>query len=154
MQSGDSNLILNAPGAGVYYVAMSADAPRPRRKTLIVEDDPSLLDALHRAFVEAGEDVVVCGTFEDARHALRTSAFDAMITDVRLGAFNGLQLALLAHDTHPDIRLVVFSGFDDPVIRMEAERVGAAYLVKPVASQTLIELVRQPASRERDADKT
>jgi 2-keto-3-deoxy-6-phosphogluconate aldolase len=37
----------------------------------------------------------------------------------------------------------VFSGFDDPVLRAEAERAGAAYVVKPIASATLLELAKQ-----------
>ena len=61
-----------------------------------------------------------------------------MITDVRLGAFNGLQLAILARAVRPDTRVVVFSGFDDPVLKEEARRIGAAYLVKPVSGQDLL----------------
>lgn len=118
-----------------------ADSPL-RRKTLLVDDDPSLLDALRRAFTEAGEEVAAYGTFEEARRALQTTAFDALITDVRLGEFNGLQLAVIARDTYPDIRLIVFSGYDDPVLRTEAEHVGAVYLVKPVSGSKLLELVR------------
>jgi YesN/AraC family two-component response regulator len=37
---------------------------------------------------------------------LQSTRFDALITDVRLGAFNGLQLAVIGRDTYPDIRLV------------------------------------------------
>ena len=38
---------------------------------------------------------------------------------------------------------MVFSGFDDPVLRADAEQIGATYLVKPVGSGDLIELLRQ-----------
>ena len=31
-----------------------------------------------------------------------------------------------------------------PVLRSEAERVGAVYVVKPVTTETLLELVRRP----------
>src|SRR6185295_8766308 len=79
---------------------------QPRQKILIVDDDPSLLEALERALRDAGEEVVAQGSFEDARRALRTTAFDALITDVRLGAFNGLQLAVMARDAHPEIRVI------------------------------------------------
>ncbi len=116
-----------------------------QRKILIVDDDPSLLEALERSFLEAGEDVVAHGSFEEARRALHTTRFDALVTDVRLGAFNGLQLAVIGRDTYPDIRLIVFSGFDDPVLRTEAEHVGATYLVKPVTGAKLLEVIRQPA---------
>jgi DNA-binding NtrC family response regulator len=115
-----------------------------RQKIMIVDDDPSLLEALERAFREAGEDVVAHGSFEEARRALQSTSFDALITDVRLGAFNGLQLAVITRHAQPDIRLIVFSGFDDPVLRSEAERVGATYLVKPVTSSKLLEILRRP----------
>ena len=119
-----------------------------RQKILIVDDDPSLLEALERSFLEAGEDVVAQGSFESARRVLQTTRFDALITDVRLGAFNGLQLAVIGRDTYPDIRLIVFSGFDDPVLRTEAEHVGATYMVKPVTGQKLLEVLRQPAGSD------
>lgn len=121
--------------------AMSASAHR--QKILIVDDDPSLLEALERSFLEAGEDVVAYDSFEDARRVLQTTRFDALITDVRLGAFNGLQLAVIGRDTYPDIRLIVFSGFDDPVLRTEAEHVGATYMVKPVTGAKLLEVLRE-----------
>ena len=60
-----------------------------------------------------------------------STAFDALITDVRLGAFNGLQLAVMARDTHPEIRVIVFSGFDDPVLRSDAEHIGACIWSSP-----------------------
>ena len=124
-----------------------SDTPQ-RPKILIVDDDPSLLEALERSFQEAGEDVVAHSSFEQARKALQTTHFDALITDVRLGAFNGLQLAVIGRDTYPNIRLIVFSGFDDPVLRTEAEHVGATYIVKPVTGAKLLEILRQANRRD------
>ena len=117
-----------------------------RLRILIVDDDASLLELLQRAFQNAGAEVVAHSTFEGARRALHDEVFDALLTDVRLGAFNGLQLAVISRDAHPEIRVIVFSGFDDPVLRSEAERVGATYVVKPVTTEILLELVRRPQS--------
>ena len=119
-----------------------------RQKILIVDDDPSLLEALERSFLEAGQDVVAYDSFEEARRVLQTTRFDALITDVRLGAFNGLQLAVIGRDTNPDIRLIVFSGFDDPVLRTEAEHVGATYMVKPVTGARLLEVLNESETRD------
>jgi DNA-binding NtrC family response regulator len=116
-------------------------SPRPR-SVLIVDDDIVLLDALERAFREAGERAIACGSFEEARRVVRDQTLDALITDVRLGAFNGLQLAVMARDIQPNIQVIVFSGFDDPVLRADAERIGATYLVKPVPSSYLIQLLQ------------
>jgi two-component system response regulator GlrR len=116
-------------------------------RLLIVDDDVSLLDVMMRSLRESVQTVVPCDSFERARQLLKEETFDALITDVRLGAFNGLQLAVMARDMHPDMRLVVFSGFDDPVLRADAERIGAAYLVKPVVSGDLLKLLEpRPAA--------
>jgi len=112
-------------------------------RILIVDDDLALVEGVESAFRAAGEDATSCSSFEVARQMLRSEEFAVLVTDVRLGAFNGLQLALLARDLYPQITLIVFSGFDDPVLRAEAEHAGAAYVVKPVAISTLLELARR-----------
>ena len=117
-------------------------ARRPRN-ILVVDDDIVLLDAIERALREAGEQAIACGSFEEARRVVRDRTLDALITDVRLGAFNGLQLAVMARDIQPDIQIIVFSGFDDPVLRADAERIGATYLVKPVPSSYLLQLIEE-----------
>ena len=105
-----------------------------RRKVLIVDDDRSLLGVLQRAFQNAGAEVVAHSTFEGARGALKE------------GGFDGLQLAVISRDAHPETRVIVFSGFDDPVLRGEAERIGAAYVVKPVTTESLLALAGRPRS--------
>ncbi len=109
---------------------------------LLVDDDLALLNALSRFLSDSGYAVVACNTFEEAKQQIADGHPDILVTDVRLGAFNGLQLALLARDVRPDVRVVVFSGFDDPVLKEEARRIGASYLVKPVSGHTLVEELR------------
>jgi len=111
------------------------------RRVLIVDDEPGLLDAITTAFQRAGRNVVGCRTFEDARKTLLADEYHCLITDVRLGAFNGIQLAVIARDKNPGIGIIVFSGFDDPVLRQEAAHLGACYVVKPVSAERLLELV-------------
>ncbi len=122
----------------------SPSSASTKLRLLIVDDDVNLLDAMLRSLRESVQKVVACESFEKARQALKDEAFDALITDVRLGAFNGLQLAVMARDMYPDMRLIVFSGFDDPVLRADADQVGAVYLVKPVGSSELLKLLEQP----------
>jgi len=123
-----------------------APSASSKLRLLIVDDDTSLLDAMQRALRDSLRTVVACDSFEKARQMLKDQFFDALITDVRLGAFNGLQLAVMARDMYPDMRLIVFSGFDDPVLRADAEQIGAAYLVKPVGSSDLLKLLEKPAA--------
>ena len=121
---------------------MEQSSTPPAGVVLIVDDDRDLLYLLTQAFQNAGYQVVGASDFTSARTSLRTHRLTALLTDVRLGEYNGIQLALLARELHPAIKVVVFSGFDDPVLREEAERVGAPFLVKPVSSQVLVDLLR------------
>ena len=102
---------------------------------------PTASSASTMAFTRAGCEVVPCRTFEEARERLLAETFDAMVADVRLGAFNGLQLAVIARDRDPKMKIIVFSGFDDPVLRDEAHQLGADYVVKPVGAERLLELI-------------
>jgi len=111
------------------------------RRVLLVEDQAALLDGMTMAFERAGRNVVAARTFEEARSRLLTETFHCLITDVRLGAFNGLQLAVIGRDKNPDMGIIVFSGFDDPVLRDEAAQLGARYVVKPVTAEHLMELL-------------
>jgi Response regulator containing CheY-like receiver, AAA-type ATPase, and DNA-binding domains len=122
-------------------ILSNAAGPALQLRLLIVDDDAGLLDAMKRSLRESVQTVVACDSFEQARQALKGQSFDALITDVRLGAFNGLQLAVMARDMYPNMRVIVFSGFDDPVLRADAEQIGAAYLVKPVVSGELLKLL-------------
>jgi DNA-binding response OmpR family regulator len=108
-------------------------------RVLIVDDEPALLDALRTALRRAGCDVTACRTFEDAREQLLTVDFDVLVTDVRLGAFNGIQLAVIARDKSATIRIIVFSGYDDPVLKAEAARLGGIYMLKPVTAEMLLQ---------------
>jgi NtrC-family two-component system response regulator AlgB len=109
-------------------------------RILLVEDEPGLLEAIRLSFEGVGRDIVACRTFEEARDRLLQDQFQCLITDIRLGAFNGLQLAVIARDRSPDMGIIVFSGFDDPVLRDEAAQLGATYLVKPVSSEQLLQI--------------
>ena len=113
---------------------------------LLVDDDLALLNALSRYLSEHGFEVVSSSVFDEARHHITAGRPDIVVTDVRLGAFNGLQLALLAKDVRPDARVVVFSGYDDPVLKEEARRIGATYMVKPVSGQALVRELRRGES--------
>jgi two-component system, NtrC family, response regulator HydG len=124
---------------------MVADSTKvPRYRVLVVDDDRAVLDAVARGLRAEGQDVVSSESFEEARRLLGEQRFDALIADVRLGPANGLQLAIIARQMDPAMRLIVFSGFDDPVLRAEAGRVNAIYVTKPVSTAALMQLLRDP----------
>jgi ActR/RegA family two-component response regulator len=101
-------------------------------RILILEDDPDVASVYEKALREDGNSVTVCSRFEDAREQLRREPPDAVLTDVRVGQYNGLQLAILFRRQSPDGRIVVVTGYDDTVIRKEVKELHAEFLLKPI----------------------
>jgi DNA-binding NtrC family response regulator len=112
---------------------------RPDR-VLIVDDDGATRRGLVQLLAQAGYDATAVGTFDEARRIIGASPPDLLITDIRLEAYNGLQLILNSPRRIPTI---VITGFADPVLEAEARRGGAAYLVKPVQPLELLEVVAE-----------
>ena len=79
---------------------------------LLVEDDGTTRVGLTELMENAGYTVQAVGTFEEASRTLRSSPPDLLITDVRLGPFNGLQLVISSPTPIPAISI---KGFSDPV---------------------------------------
>jgi CheY-like chemotaxis protein len=109
-------------------------------KVLLVEDDASTRSALKTFLDRAGLETVAVGSFQEARHVMSALVPDLVVTDIRLGEFNGLQLLALAKQP---TAAIVITGFDDPVLRAEAQAFGAEFLVKPVAPGDLLALVQR-----------
>jgi DNA-binding response OmpR family regulator len=109
-------------------------------RILIVDDDIGYLMVTKDVLERGGHQVLLASTFEEGRRALRDDTPDLLIADVRLGAFNGLQLIAMGPTRIPSI---VISGFDDSVLQAEARAFGADYLVKPVPSASLLGLIKQ-----------
>jgi FixJ family two-component response regulator len=116
-------------------------------RVMIVDDDVELLNAVVALVTSWGLSVLSFDKFEAARAKLLGGVdADALLVDVRIGAFNGLHLVHLARKLNPTMTVVAMTGFDDPVLRAEAERAGASFLVKPVPPQELRKTLFRDAS--------
>lgn len=106
---------------------------------LLVDDDPEVLHTLRAALESAGYRVMAATSFEDARRLLAGTPPPAvLITDVRLGMFNGLQLAVLRP---PSTGVIVISGYFDRTLETETRRLGGVYMLKPVSAEVLVDAV-------------
>ncbi len=86
----------------------------------------------------AGHQVVVALDFDAAIRALGEHPPDLLMTDVRLGAFNGLHLAARCKDDYPATATMVFDTRQDTITKLEARRHRATYLVEPLEDAELL----------------
>lgn len=116
-------------------------------RILVVEDNPATRLGMVDLLTRAGYDVSSAATFDHAKQALREQRPDLLITDVRLGDYNGLQLLIGTRDPVPTI---VVSAFNDAVLEAEARSHNAPYLVKPISPTALLQTIEQVLAREHE----
>jgi DNA-binding NtrC family response regulator len=88
-----------------------------------------------------GHRVIHAASFGKARSLLRANPPDLLITELRLGAFNGLHLVLCARNGRP-IPAIVVAPVHDAILEAEATRQErVAYFVRPLNPEQFLETV-------------
>jgi len=94
------------------------------QRILLVEPNADRRQAF-ASILAAGATVQACADFEAARRTLAGTPCDLLITQLRLGPFNGLHLVYLARARL--IRSLVYEGQSDLFLAREAQSAGAFY---------------------------
>jgi hypothetical protein len=97
-----------------------------RDRVLLVEPDKARRARL-REVVREVADVDVHSDFVSARSHLYSKPYDWLVTDTRLGEYNGLHLVYLARSSRLPIRSLVYADRRDVFLAQEAQRAGAFY---------------------------
>jgi DNA-binding response OmpR family regulator len=123
-----------------------------RPSALVVE--PSEEDAIRSvcALTSVGFTVTLADNFHQAKALLDMQPPLVLVTEVRLGAYNGLQLALRHGEGLGRPAAIVMSAFVDSVLQQEAERAGATFVVKPVPEPELVAAVYRTLMRQQSPD--
>jgi two-component system C4-dicarboxylate transport response regulator DctD len=108
------------------------------RRLLVVDDDQATRSGLCQLLQAAGFTCAEADSYQAAHDTLHANPPDLLITDIRLGGYNGIQLVL---GRPPGVSAIVITGHPDTVLESEAERSGAKYLQKPIAPRRLLELI-------------
>ena len=106
-----------------------------RQTAVVVEDDVLQRDMIAMLLEESNFDVVQYRDAETASLAIKTRHPSFLVTDLNLaGAMDGLELARLAREQNPHIRVIVISGAPRPSSLPE----GVTFYSKPVYPITLL----------------
>lgn len=112
-------------------------------KVFIVDDEPFIIEGLYDVVDWPGFGLEIVGYAENGRQALEKLhevPADILITDISMPIMTGLQLIAEARRVHPDLKVIVLSGFDDFAYLKEAMRLGIEnYLLKPINLEELEE---------------
>ena len=84
-------------------------------RILVAEDDDTIRDLVVRALTEDGHELTAAANGAAALEALnqQNGGFDLLLTDVKMPIMDGIALALAAGRDHPDVAIMLMTGFAD-----------------------------------------
>jgi len=99
---------------------------------LVVDDDPVTIDLLHEVLSKEGHDVSTALSGEEAIAQGMDHFFDIVITDVRMGEKDGMEVLRFFKRNAPDTTVIMITAFGSIETAIEAIREGAYdYISKP-----------------------
>ena len=112
---------------------------RPESRVFIVEDDPSMRNALKNLLRSVGLESQQFASAQEFLDAERPDIPSCLILDVRLPGQSGLDLQRELANADIHIPIIFITAHGDPTTRAHVERVlpGAPVLAKPVTSDKL-----------------
>jgi two-component system, NtrC family, response regulator HydG len=117
---------------------------------LVIDDDPAHAEVVAEGLRRVGYDCTVATSGAAGAKQIEKGEFDVILTDLRMGEWDGLQIVRKAREYLPDAEAIVITGFGDVRTAVEAIKEGAAhYLLKPVDLAELRALVDKAGGRLR-----
>ncbi|PWB25917.1 sigma-54-dependent transcriptional regulator [Flavobacterium sp. HTF] len=101
-------------------------------KILLIEDDISFCKLLEKFLVKKAYEVTISFSAAEARIAVKNESFDLILTDLRLPDSDGIGLMAEFKNSHPEIPVILMTGYSDVNTAVKAIKNGAAdYISKP-----------------------
>jgi len=116
----------------------SSIEPPPSARALVVDPGRDARARLAAWITAAGYATRTAASFEEARHLLEHGGTDVLVTNLRLGPFNGLHLVITARLIAPAIRAIVLTmPAELATVAAEADPLGAVCLASPTREALL-----------------
>ena len=128
---------------------VSARTTKLPYRILALDDDENTLSGIVELLRDAGYVVTGAETYEAAKRLLAIGSYDLFVTDVRLRGFNGINLVRQSAADYPDMAFVIITGYDEPMIEIEASRYGAMFVRKPLNTDDFLTACAACLSRVR-----
>lgn len=116
------------------------------RRVLLVEDETLIRLVMAEVLRDEGFEVLEAQHGDEARALLDDpDDFDVLFTDVRMpGTLDGIDVALLARRRHPDLPVLVVSGYAAHLAsRLGALQPAAAFVSKPYSLAEILDVLRR-----------
>src|SRR5215218_9480306 len=110
-------------------------------RILVLDDDEHALSGIVELLRDASYVVTAAATYDAAKRLLALGSYDLLVSDVRLRGFNGINLVRQCAAEHPEMALILVTGYEEPMMEFEAGRYGAKLVRKPIRPADFLETV-------------
>jgi DNA-binding NtrC family response regulator len=109
------------------------------RKVLLVDDDPDVLEMTADLLRRNGYAIVTATNGGEALERLQRDDIPVVVTDLRMPGMSGEQLLDTILQRHPNVQVIILTGYGTIKSAVEAIKKGAAdYLTKPLSPDQLL----------------
>jgi two-component system response regulator HydG len=113
-----------------------------KARVLVIDDEPSVVDALRTILIDSGYEAVGAATAGEALEHAKTHKIDIAIVDLKLPDMSGLVALGVILDSCPEAAAVLITAHETPQVRADAIAAGfAAVLAKPFSPSALLDVV-------------
>ena len=115
---------------------------------LVVDDEAIVRESIRDWLKDAGYEVSVAESGEEALKLIQKQNFGVMILDLRLPGMNGIDVLKKVKLIQPSIKSIIITAYPTMLTQEEASKLGAIdYLVKPVFPDKLEDLIRETVGK-------
>lgn len=123
-------------------------------KVLVVDDEPSVTDALKLILEDEGYEVVTALSGREGVRRIQEQRFDVTITDLRLPDMTGIDLYHRICEIAPGSPVILITSHSTSTVIAEARGCGMSeFLSKPFLPAEIIDLLTMILSKQTTADR-
>jgi DNA-binding NtrC family response regulator len=123
-------------------------------KILVIDDEPTIGRGCHLVLTEQGFVVETSQTGQDGLKFLDQEDFDLLLLDIKLPDIDGMEILSSVRRDHPDIYVIVITGYSTVQNAVEAMKLGAYdYLSKPFSDEELSLTVKRALEKKKMSEE-
>jgi two-component system response regulator HydG len=118
-------------------------------KILLVDDELAHLKTLDRLFTKEGHQVLTAENGEEALDIIRAERVNLVITDLKMGAVDGMDLLKLVQTLQPEAEVILMTAFGTVERAVRGMKEGAYdFVSKPIKRATILKAARQALEKQ------
>ena len=121
---------------------MTEDKTARPRRLLVIDDEAIVGKRLMQVFGKMGFKVEVFDSPIPAMEAAATDPFDIVVTDLKMGGMDGMEVLSRVKQLNPATRVIIITGYAQPETAEEAFKLGVFdFIPKPFRLEQLKESI-------------